>query len=59
MLYEVITSVNGVSNFGRERRMTIHSDLQEGDWKGHEDKLNYLINDLDVYFGRETSYNFV
>ncbi|QQY82005.1 Ig-like domain-containing protein [Tamlana sp. s12] len=47
-------SVDGESRFGRERRMTIHSSLPEGDWTGHEDKLNYLINDLDVYFGRET-----
>ncbi len=47
-------SVDGESRFGRERRMTIHATPHESDWKGHEDMLDYLINDLDVYFGRET-----
>lgn len=47
-------SVEGVSDFGRERHMTIHSTPTEGDWAGEEDKLDYLINDLGVYFGRET-----
>lgn len=47
-------SVDGVSDFGRERRMTIHAASNESDWNGHEDMLDYLINDLDVYFGRET-----
>ncbi len=47
-------SIDGESRFGRERRMTIHSSLTETDWTGEEDKLDYLINDLDVYFGRET-----
>lgn len=47
-------AVDGVSDFGRERRMTIHATPQESDWRGHEDMLDYLINDLDVYFGRET-----
>lgn len=47
-------SVEGVSDFGRERHMTIHSSPTESDWKGEEDKLDYLINDLGVYFGRET-----
>lgn len=47
-------SVEGVSEFGRERRMTIHATPHESDWNGHEDMLDYLINDLDVYFGRET-----
>jgi uncharacterized protein YjdB len=47
-------SVDNVSDFGRDRHMTIHSSATEGDWKGEEDKLDYLINDLGVYFGRET-----
>lgn len=34
--------------------MTIHASATEGDWNGEEDKLDYLINDLGVYFGRET-----
>lgn len=46
-------SVNGVSDFGRERHITIHSNLYEGDWNGELDKAKYLIDDLDVYFGRD------
>ena len=51
MLYEVIT--DGISDFGRERHMTIHSSPLETDWIGEEDKLDYLINDLHVFFGRD------
>lgn len=47
-------SVDNVSDFGRERHMTIHSSYSETDWNNEEDKLDYLINDLGVYFGRET-----
>ncbi len=47
-------SVEGVSDFGRERHMTIHATPHETDWDGEEDKLDYLINDLGIYFGRET-----
>ncbi len=47
-------SVDGVSDFGRNRHMTIHSNCTESDWNGEEAKLDYLINDLGVYFGRET-----
>lgn len=46
-------SVDGISDFGRDRHMTIHSSFTEGDWNGYEDKLDYLLNDLDVYFGRD------
>lgn len=46
-------AVDGVSDFGRERHMTVHSTPTETDWIGEEDKLDYLINDLDVYFGRD------
>lgn len=46
-------SVDGVSDFGRDRHMTIHSSPTERDWDGHEDMRDYLINDLDVYFGRD------
>ncbi len=47
-------SVDNVSDFGRERHMTIHSNFHETDWDGEEDKLDYLINELGVSFGRET-----
>ncbi|UXX79142.1 Ig-like domain-containing protein [Reichenbachiella carrageenanivorans] len=46
-------SVDGISDFGRERHMTIHSSWTDQEWNGHEDMLDYLINDLDVYFGRD------
>lgn len=46
-------SVDGISDFGRERHMTIHSSPLETDWIGEEDKLDYLINDLHVFFGRD------
>ncbi len=46
-------SVEGVSDFGRDRHMTVHATPTETDWVGDEDKLDYLINDLDVYFGRD------
>ena len=45
--------VKGVSDFNREKHITVHSNLTEGDWKGEEDVMNYLMNDLDVYFGRD------
>lgn len=46
-------SVGGVSDFGRERHITVHSSLTDVDWDGEEDKMDYLMNDLDVYFGRD------
>ncbi|XPF95207.1 carbohydrate-binding protein [Colwellia sp. RE-S-Sl-9] len=45
--------VNGVSDFGRNRHMTMHSSIFERDWNGHTDKLNYILNTLDVYMGRD------
>ncbi|WP_197085478.1 Ig-like domain-containing protein [Cellvibrio sp. pealriver] len=45
-------SVNGVSDFGRERRITIHASPMENDFLGEKDKLDYLM-DLDVTFGRD------
>lgn len=46
-------SVNGVSDFGRDRHIVAHSNLYEGDWDGEADKLKYFVDDLDVYFGRD------
>ncbi|WP_010523528.1 Ig-like domain-containing protein [Aquimarina agarivorans] len=46
-------SVGGVSDFGRERHITLHASLAETDWIGEEDKIEYLLNDLDVYLGRD------
>ncbi|NME69318.1 Ig-like domain-containing protein [Flammeovirga aprica] len=47
-------SVNGVSEFEREKYMTLHGTAFETDWDGEEDKLDYLLNKLDTYFGRDT-----
>lgn len=44
---------NGDDTFERERFITIHASLNENDLKGEEDKIAYLVNDLDVYFGRD------
>lgn len=46
--------VGGISTFDREKFITIHSAHTESDWDGEKEKLNYLVDDLDVYFGRET-----
>ena len=45
--------VKGVSDFNRKKHITVHSNLIESDWKGEADTMNYLMNDLDVYFGRD------
>lgn len=46
-------SVNGVSNFGRERRIMVHASAIENDFLGEKEKLDYLM-DLGVAFGRDT-----
>ncbi|KXX69651.1 Ig-like domain-containing protein [Flammeovirga sp. SJP92] len=49
----MVHSVEGISDFGRDRHITVHSAATERDWDGQEDKLDYFINDLDVYWGRD------
>ncbi|MDA7888425.1 hypothetical protein N9A86_03495 [Akkermansiaceae bacterium] len=46
--------VGGFSTFDRRKFITIHSTHTEPDWRGEEEKMNYLIKDLDTYFGRES-----
>ncbi|MFC3121415.1 Ig-like domain-containing protein [Agaribacter flavus] len=46
-------SKNGVSEFDRSKFITVHSSVGENDWNGDEDKLDYLIRELNVYFGRD------
>ncbi|WP_010177618.1 Ig-like domain-containing protein [Aquimarina agarilytica] len=46
-------SVGGVSDFGRERHITVHANLSEPDWVGEEEKVDYLFNKLDAYLGRD------
>ena len=45
--------VGGVSDFGRERHITVHAAVNENDWLGEEEKMKYLLEDLDVYLGRD------
>ncbi|MDU0354374.1 hypothetical protein RS130_10905 [Paraglaciecola aquimarina] len=45
--------VKGVSDFNRKKHITVHSSLTESDWNGEAETMNYLMNDLDVYFGRD------
>ncbi|OHX67105.1 Ig-like domain-containing protein [Flammeovirga pacifica] len=49
----MVHSVDGISDFGRDRHITVHSASTDRDWDGQEDKLDYFINDLDVYWGRD------
>ncbi|WP_370978374.1 Ig-like domain-containing protein [Agaribacterium sp. ZY112] len=45
--------VRGESNFDREKHITVHANLSEPDWNGEASAMNYLLNDLDVYLGRD------
>lgn len=45
--------VGGVSDFGRQRHITVHSNLHESDWDGEAAAMRYLLDDLDVYLGRD------
>ncbi|MGL6312807.1 carbohydrate-binding protein [Vibrio sp. WXL103] len=47
-------TVGGISEFDREKFMVLHSANIESDWDGEEDKKDYLLNQLDTYFARET-----
>lgn len=49
----VSRTVGGVSEFDRSKFMVLHSSLGEPDWQGEEDKLEYVLNELDVYLGRD------
>ncbi len=54
-------STGGKDSFDRRNHITLHSTLNENDWVGEEDKLKYMMEDLDVYFGRDngsTVWNF-
>ncbi|MGL6260262.1 hypothetical protein [Vibrio sp. WXL103] len=45
--------VGGISEFDRSKYIVMHSTITEPDWRGEETKLQYLLEDLDVYFGRD------
>ncbi|WP_370977827.1 Ig-like domain-containing protein [Agaribacterium sp. ZY112] len=46
-------NVGGHSEFDRKKYLTLHSTATENEWAGDEDKLAYVIDELDVYFGRD------
>ncbi|MBK1880030.1 Ig-like domain-containing protein [Pelagicoccus mobilis] len=50
-------TVGGISEFDRSKYVVLHSDLSPHDWDGEEDKLHYLMRDLDVYLGRDNGSN--
>ena len=41
--------VGGIPNFGRECHITAHAAVNENDWLGEEEKIKFLLEDLDVY----------
>ena len=43
-----------VGDFDRNKFITIHSTQTDHDWTGELDKMDYTMNQLDVYFGRNT-----
>ncbi len=46
-------SVGGVSDFGRDRHITMHASLYENAWEGEVDKAEILFNEWDVQLGRD------
>ncbi len=50
---DVKHTVGGISTFDRQKYITLHSSLQEGDWTRETDKMNYVFKDLNVYLGRD------
>lgn len=45
--------VGGVSEFDRSKFMVLHSSLGGNDWAGEDEALDYLMNELDLYMGRD------
>ncbi|MBD0401967.1 beta-agarase [Flammeovirga sp. EKP202] len=45
-------SVDGYSDFDRKKYIVLHSTQLENDFRGLEPLKDYIINDLDVYLGR-------
>ncbi|EWH10720.1 agarase [Catenovulum agarivorans DS-2] len=46
-------SVGGVAEFDRKKFITLHATLSESGWTGEEEKLQYMMDELNVYFGRD------
>ena len=52
--FNTILETSGQSKFDRRKFINVHSSLFDADWKNNQEKLRYIANDLDVYFGRDT-----
>ncbi|WP_010182123.1 Ig-like domain-containing protein [Aquimarina agarilytica] len=46
-------SVGGISDFGRDRHITMHASLYENAWEDELDQADYLFNELDIQLGRD------
>ncbi|WP_219008623.1 carbohydrate-binding protein [Aquimarina litoralis] len=46
-------SVGGISDFGRERHITNHASIFEADYEGEINRVDELLNELDVTLGRD------
>lgn len=53
---DVNHQVGGQKDFDRSKWMVVSSSQSSGEWSDVKDKLDYIINDLDTYFGRETGH---
>ncbi|WP_010523047.1 hypothetical protein [Aquimarina agarivorans] len=45
--------IDGISTFDRKKFINIHATLSDQGWQGEDGKLEYILNDLDVYLGRD------
>ena len=45
---------NGHSQFDRRKFINVHSSIFDKDWNGRIAQLKYLVEDLDVYFARDS-----
>ncbi|MFC2111631.1 carboxypeptidase regulatory-like domain-containing protein [Bacteroidota bacterium] len=47
-------SIDTITVFDRSKFITIHEAHTGNDWNGEMDKMDYVMNELDTYFGRNT-----
>lgn len=45
--------VGDVTHFARDKYIVMHSSLTDREWDDELDHLDYLLNDCDVYLGRD------
>ncbi|NIJ46206.1 agarase [Wenyingzhuangia heitensis] len=53
---DVNHQVGRETTFNRSKWINVHSSQSASVWNGDMDKFEYLVNDLDVSFGRETGH---